>query len=91
MAGISTYIIDPDGGSNIKKKVLEILSSTETVLLQSILKANDSHWSKEICKIPKITFSTMYQFLVERKALDQKADRGDNIREEKQLITILQW
>ena len=58
----------------LKKKLLEIPSSTETVLLQSIPKANDSHWSKEIYKIPKITFSTIYQFLVERKALVQKAD-----------------
>ena len=57
--GWGIYVIDPDGGSNIKKKVLEILSSTETVLLQSILKANDSHWSKKIYKIPKITFSTI--------------------------------
>jgi len=79
--GWDIYVINRDGGSNIKKKLLEIPSSTETVLLQSIPKANDSHWSKEMYKIPKITFSTIYQFLVERKALVQKADHVDNIIE----------
>jgi len=81
--GWDIYVIDPDGGYNIKKRLLEIPSSTETVLLQSITKANDSHWSKEIYKIPKIIFSTIYQFLVKHEALVQKADRVDNIIEKR--------
>jgi len=86
--GWDIYVIDPDGGSNIKKKLLKIPSSTETVLLQSIPKESDSHWSKEIYKIPKITFSTIYQFLVERKALVQKADRVDNIIEKRNSLSL---
>ena len=77
--GWDSYVIDPDGGANIKKRLQETPSNKETVLLQSIPKPNDKQWSKEIYKIPKITFSTIYQFLVERKVLVQKADHVNNI------------
>ena len=60
--GWDIYVIDPDGGSNIKKKLLEIPPSTETVLLQSIPKANDSHWSKEIYKFQKLHLAQSTNF-----------------------------
>ena len=74
-------MIDPDGGVNMKQKLQESPMNVETIFLQCIPKSNDTQWSKEIYRIPKVTFSTIYQFLVEHKVLVKKADCIDDIIE----------
>ena len=41
-------------------------------LIQSVPKANDVHWTKDFHKSPKVTFSTIYEFLVECQVLLKK-------------------
>ena len=79
--GWDVFLIDPDGGANVQQKLQAKAAHTDTVLLQSIPKLNDKLWSKQIYKIPKITFGTIYDFLVECKMLAQKANCIDNIIE----------
>ena len=52
------YLIDPDGGANVQQK---LQGKADTVLVQSIPKPNDKHWSKQIYKIPKIH---LVQFMI---------------------------
>ena len=55
--------------------------SEDVVLVQSIPKVNDHLWTKELFKAPKVTYSTIYKFLVERKVLLRKASHIENIIE----------
>ena len=47
--GWDIFLIDPDGGANVQQKLQAKAAHTDTVLLQSIPKPNDKHWSKQIC------------------------------------------
>ena len=68
--GWDMFLVDPDGGANVQNKLTETAVNSrpgDIALLQSIPKVNDSLWTKEIYKAPKVTFSSIYKFLVERK------------------------
>ena len=41
--GWDMYPVDPDGVANVQQK---LLAKADTVLVQSIPKPNDKHWSK---------------------------------------------
>ena len=41
-------------------------------LLQAVPNVDDQQWTTKLCDLPKITFSTIYNFLVERKVLLQR-------------------
>ena len=79
--GWDTILIDPDGGANIQNKMALHKNSEDIVLVQSIPKINDHLWTKELYKAPKVTYSTIYKFLVERKVLLRKASHIENIIE----------
>jgi len=42
--------------------------------VRTIPDIKDSMWSTEIYKAPKVTFSSIFQFLVDRKVLIKKAN-----------------
>jgi len=72
--GWDIFLIDPDGGANVQQKLQANAIQSDADLLQSIPKPTDKLWSKQIYKVPKVTFGTIYDFLVERKVLAQKAN-----------------
>jgi len=76
-------LIDPDGGTNVQQK-LQAKAGDRDAVLQSIPKPNDKQWSKQIYNLPKITFGTIYDFLVERKVLARKANYVDDIIERRE-------
>ena len=68
------FLIDPDGGTNIQRKLLATnREPLDVKLIQSVPKANDVHWTKNLHKSPKVIFSTIDEFLVECKVLLKKA------------------
>ena len=72
--GWDVFLIDPDGGTNVQRKLLATnREPLDVKLIQSVPKANDVHWTKDLHKSPKVTFSIIYEFLVERKVLLKKA------------------
>ena len=73
--GWDIFLIDPDDGVNVKRKLQATAKhrvSFDDALLQSIPPAKDAHWTKALYKAPKVTFGTIYKFLVDRKVLLKK-------------------
>jgi len=81
--GWDVLLIDPDGGANIQRKLQSTSAHADTAVLQSIPKSNDVHWSKQIYCIPKITFGTIFDFLVDCKVLARKANYIDDATEKR--------
>ena len=80
---------DPDDGVNVKRKLQTTAKhrdSFDDALLQSIPPAKDACWTKALYKAPKVTFTTIYKFLVNcnRKVLLKKADHVENTVERRQ-------
>jgi len=78
------FPVDPDGGANVQNKLQAAhLNKTpeDIVLVQTIPDIKDSLWSTEIYKAPKVTFSSIFQFLVDRKILIKKANSIENVIE----------
>jgi len=78
------FLVDPDGGANVQNKLQAAhLNKTpeDIVLVRTIPDIKDSLWSTEIYKAPKVTFSSIFQFLVDRKILEKKANSIENVIE----------
>ena len=56
-------------------------------LLQSVPTTKDKCWTKELYKAPKITFGTIFNFLVDRKVLLKKAVHVESITEKRENCT----
>ena len=69
--GWDQYLVDPDKGANSRRKLAAAHTpqSLASRLLCSLPAEDDPQWTNRLYKIPKITFSTIYDFLVDRKVL----------------------
>ena len=88
--GWDVLLTDPDDGVNVKRKLQTTAKhrdSFDDALLQSIPPAKDAHWTKALYKAPKVTFGTIYKFLVDRKVLLKKADHVENTVERRENCT----
>ena len=67
-------MLDPDNGENCRQKLATVsdASSVNAKLFQSVPDAQDVHWTNRLYNIPKITFGTMYNYLVDRKVIVNK-------------------
>lgn len=63
--------MDPDNGINSHRKLVatEKPDSVYRHLLESIPNAEDPRWTSRLYEVPKITFGTIYDYLVDRKFL----------------------
>ena len=89
--GWDMFLVDPDGGANVQNKLQATAVSgrpEDVVLLQVIPDVSDTLWTKEIYKAPKVTFSSIYRFLVERKVLLQRANRIENVIEKRDSFVL---
>ena len=89
--GWDNFLVDPDGGANIQNKMQASAiqnNSEDAVLFHSIPSIKDHLWTTELFKAPKVTYSTIYKFLVERKVLLQKASHIENIAERRDTSTL---
>ena len=77
MNGWDQYLVDPDRGENCHKKLVSValaqLQSLSCRLLQSVPPSDDLQWTSQLHKLPKVTYNTIYDFLVDRKVLLKKA------------------
>ena len=88
--GWDVLLIDPDGGANVQQKLQTTAAknkSSDANLIQSIPRPNDVQWTKHLYKVPKITFGSIYRFLVERKVLLRKANHVENIVDQRDNCT----
>jgi len=72
---------DPDKGVNCRQKLAASVfkpGSESYNLLQSLPSHDDKLWTDTLHKLPEITFSTIYDFLVDRKVLLRKASCIEN-------------
>ncbi|XP_065903217.1 uncharacterized protein [Dysidea avara] len=70
--GWDQHLVDPDKEANSRKKLAAAVDDPQSLpsrLLHSVPAADDTLWTSRLYKIPKITFSTIYDFLVDRKVL----------------------
>lgn len=83
--GWEVFLVDPDGGANVQNKLHQTAhlnrKSEDIVLVKTIPDITDSLWSTEIYKAPKVTFSSIFRFLVDRKVLIKKANHIENVIE----------
>ena len=81
--GWDQYLIDPDRGTNCLKKLISILptQSLSYDLIRSLPKYDDPQWTARLHELPKITFSTIYSFLVDRKVSLKKVSYLEGISE----------
>ena len=90
--GWDVFLIDPDGGTNVQHKLQTTAAknkkSLDAILIQSIPRPNDVQWTKHLYKAPKITFGSIYRFLVERKVLLRKANHVENIVDQRDNCTL---
>ena len=72
--GWDKLLVDPDNGENCHRKLAAtyIPGSVSVKLFQSVPSAQDMQWTTRLYKIPKITFSTIYDYLVDRKLVIKK-------------------
>ena len=81
--GWDQYLIDPDRGANCQKKLSLMLppQSLSHDLIRSLPKYDDPQWTTRLHQLPKVTFSTIYSFLVDRKVSLKKVSYLEGIAE----------
>ena len=57
-------------------------------LLQLVPSTKDPQWTKALYKAPKVTFGTIFKFLVDRKVLLKKVVHEENISEKQENSAI---
>lgn len=71
--GWDQYLVDPDQGANCRRKLSSLAGRNPQCLSFKLLEAlpgvNDPQWTTRLYKLPKVTFGTIYDFLVDRKVL----------------------
>jgi len=72
--GWDKLLVDPDNGNNCCRKLATscIPGSISVTLFQSVPSAQDKGWTSRLYSIPKITFGTIYNYLVDRKLVLKK-------------------
>ena len=72
--GWDKLLVDPDNGENCRRKLATVsdASSPNVNLFQSVPDAEDIHWTNRLYNLPKITFGTIYDYLVDRKMVLEK-------------------
>ena len=63
--GWDKLLVDPDNGENCHRKLAAtyIPGSVSGKLFQSVPSVEDTQWTTRLYNIPKITFSTIYDYL----------------------------
>lgn len=81
--GWDQYLIDPDQGVNSRLKLTSLAAkcpdSLPFKLLQAVPDVSDPGWTTKSCQLPKITFGTIYDFLVDRKVLLKKVSDLESV------------
>ena len=72
--GWDKLLLDPNNGENCRQKLATVsdASSVNAKLFQSVPDAQDIHWTNRFYSIPKITFGTIYNYLVDYKVILNK-------------------
>ena len=72
--GWDKLLVDPDNGENCRRKLATVSgeSPVNAKLFESVPDAKDNHWTNRLYNLPKITFGTIYDYLVDRKVVINK-------------------
>ena len=72
--GWDKLLLDPDNGENCRRKLATVpdSSSINRKLFHSVPDSKDAHWTNRLYNLPKITFGTIYDYLVDRKVILNK-------------------
>jgi len=72
--GWDKLLVDPDNGENCCRKLASscIPGSISATLFQSVPSTEDKEWTSRLYNVPKITFGTIYDYLVDRKLAIKK-------------------
>ena len=81
--GWDQYLVDPDRGGNCQRKLASMLSPQPLSydLLRALPTYDDPQWTSQLYKSPKVTFSTIYCLLVDRKVSLKKISHLEEIVE----------
>ena len=81
--GWDYFLVDPDKGLNVQKKLTNVAAQQPGSILhkifQSLPKSEDPLWTKQLVQLPRVTFSTIYEFLVDRKVVLPKVSYLESI------------
>ena len=69
--GWDCYLVDPDRGVNCQRK-LAGSQSVSLNLLHSISDTKDSRWTSRLYDLPNVTYSIIYEHLVNQKCYSIK-------------------
>ena len=87
--GWDQHLVDPDKGANSRKKLAAAVAAAAAAeslpsrLLHPVPAADDTLWTSRLYRIPKITFSTIYDFLVDRKVLLRRVSYLEGIADKR--------
>ena len=77
--------MDPDNGKNCRQKLVTVsgTSPVNAKLFESVPDAKDSHWTSRLYNLPKITFGTIYDYLVDRKVVLNKISSMESMADKR--------
>jgi len=62
--GWNDFLVDPDRGLNVQKKLTNVVAQQQGSLLYQIFKSlpkpEDTLWTKQLVQLPRVTFITIY-------------------------------
>ena len=82
--GWDQYLVDPYKGANIRRKLAAAQhpKSLTSMLSCSFPSEDDPQWTNRLYKIPEVSFSTIYDFLVDRKVLLKRVSYLESVAAE---------
>ena len=78
--GWDQYLVDPDRGVNCQKKLMSMLPLSYDIL-RSLPEYDYPQWTSQLYQLPKVTFSTIYHLIVDRKVYLKKVSYLEEIAE----------
>jgi len=83
--GWDQHLVDPDKGANIRCKLAAVQhpKSLTSKLLCSFPNEDDPQWTNRLYKTPEVSFSTIYDFLVDRKVLLKRVSYLESVADKR--------
>jgi len=81
--GWDQCLVDPDHGANCRRKLRCLAAGnpqySSLKILDALPDVSDPEWTTELAKLPKVTFGTIFDFLVDRRVFFRNVSHLESI------------
>ena len=85
--GWDQCLVDPDQGANCRQKLSSLASGnpkySSLKIPDALPDVSDSEWTTELYKLPKVTFGTIFDCLVDRRVLFKRVNHLESIADKR--------